>query len=150
MAQVQYPTTEQLAAAAAIQTPFVTGKLKLIKATIALTPGMVAADLTAIECDFTGYVAKTLTALPAPYPDLVRGGVSWTQPTQTFAVGATPTVFNDVFGGWMEDSGGLLLQAFLFNAAIPMQAVGDALALELSPNFFGPGNLIATVNGQQQ
>lgn len=150
MANFIFPNTERIAAVTAIQTPFATGKIRLIQSPLTLTPGMNEADLVAVEADYTGYAAKTLTTLPAPYIDQVNGGVSFEIPTQQFDIGATPTVFNDIYGGWVEDSGANLLMAFTVINPYPMQGVGDALPLNLILNFFGSNQVYVLFAGVPQ
>jgi len=140
------PNAQQLIMVTDLQTPYATGKIALCKAAVALSQTTVKADLSAVEADFTGYAKKTLTAVGDPFID-PSGGVSFIVPTQQWDVDATPTVLNDIYGGWIEDSGGVLLLAFMFASAVPMNTVGQALALQTLINFFGTRGVIANVNG---
>lgn len=147
MALFVYPEAAQIIAVTAVQLPYETGLLKLIKSDVALTPALTAADLAAIECDFTGYVPITFTALPSPYEDINYGGVSFQVPTQQFVTSNPTTVGNDVYGGWIETAAAALLMAFTFAAPFPMQNPNNALPLALVLNFFGSGQVYATING---
>lgn len=147
MAGFVFPTTSQLTAVGLLKTPYATGTMKLFKSALTLTEALVLADLTAIEADFTGYAPIDLTTLPAPYVDPVNGGVSFTIPTQQWDVGATPTVGNDIFGGWIETSGGALLMAWSIAAPFSMQSAGDSLPLELTFNYYGSNQVYATIAG---
>jgi hypothetical protein len=146
-----YPAVNQLAMVTSIKTAYATGLLKLVKSAIAFTPNLDVATLTAIEADFSGYAAKTLTTLPPAYYDVVNGGVSFTIPTQqwTRTLG-TPDVPNDIFGGWIENAGGDLLMAWGITTSWGMQAVGDALPLEITLNFFGTNELYLSIGGVPQ
>lgn len=147
MAGFIFPTTNQLAAVTLMKTPYATGLLKLFKSAIPFVPTLLAADLAAIEADFSGYVAKTLVSLPAAYVDPVNGGVSFTIPTQQWNVASTPTVHNDIFGGWIEDAGGLLLMAWQIDSPYAMQLAGQSLPLELTLNFFGSNQVYVDIAG---
>lgn len=146
-----YPTLNQIAMVTAIQVDYATGLLKLVKSAITFSPGLTVADLTAIEADFSGYTAKTLTTLPVPYIDVVNGGISFTIPTQqwTRTLGS-PDVGNDIFGGWIENAGGDLLMAWGINPSWGMQNVNDALPLEVTLNFFGTNELYLSIGGVPQ
>ena len=150
MATWIYPQSQQITAVTATQLPFVTGLLKLIKSSIALTPTLTAADLAAVECDFTGYAHVTFTALPAPYADSKYNGVSFDIPTQLFQVGSPVVTGNDVYGGWIEDSAHALLVAFLFNAPFPMQAAHVGMPLSLILNFYGSNQVYADIGDTPQ
>lgn len=143
-----FPQSEELTMAAAIKTPFATGLLGLVTTSIPLVPGLNEATMAAAEATFTGYARKTLTVLPAAYPDPVRGGVSFTIPTQQWNVGSPATIGNDIWGGWIEDAGGNLLWAWILGTPFPMQAALSAMGVEITLNFFGNGANGLTINGQ--
>lgn len=147
MAGFIFPTANQLAAVTLMKTPYATGKLKLFKSAIPFVPTLAAADLDAIEADFTNYAAIVLSTLPAAYVDPVAGGVSFTIPTQQWDVDPTPTVGNDIFGGWIETSAGLLLMAWQLDSPYAMQLAGQSLALELTLNFFGSNQVYVDIGG---
>jgi hypothetical protein len=152
MAQTIMVPSEQLAIVAAAQTPYITGKIHLCGTAVALTSATTLAELVAAEATFTGYAEVTLTTLPAPYPDGVNGGYSFNLPTVNFAVGASPTVTNDIYGGWWETSVPALLVAFQMLDAWPMQFAGQALNLDWIINFFGttPNLQLISINGIPQ
>jgi hypothetical protein len=141
------PVAEQIVVVTGLQTPYATGVIRLVKTAVLLTPNLVKADLTAVECDYSGYAAKTLTAVDLPYPD-PAGGVSFAVPTQQFQVTvATPQVPNDVYGGWIEDADGNLLIAWMFTTPIQMAFPPQAIPLTLILTFFGQTLLTAVVGG---
>lgn len=141
-----YPSSAQITAVTAIQLPYKTGLLKLFKSAIAFTPELTAADLTAIECDFTGYAAITFTTLPVPFLDGVRGGTSFQVPTQQFNTSNPTTVGNDVYGGWFETAANAILMAFAFAAPWPMQSPNSALPLDALLNFFGSNEVYVNIS----
>lgn len=147
MAGFIFPTSDQLAAVTLMKAPYATGLLKLFKEAIPFVPTLSAADLALIEADFTGYAAKTLTTLPEVYVDPVNGGVSFTIPTQQWNVGSTPTIGNDIFGGWIEDATGNLLMAWQIDSPYGMQNAGNSLPLELTLNFFGSNQVYVDIAG---
>lgn len=147
MANFIYPNSELLDVVTAIQLPFKTGLVKLLKEAITLAPDLDQATCAASEADFSGYLAHTYTTLPAPFLDQNHGGVSFTCTTADFATADPTTVGNDIFGGWVEDAGGALLVAFLFANSYSMNAPNDQIPLELTLNFFGDGSFIATIGG---
>jgi hypothetical protein len=145
-----YPLSQQIAATTAIQTPFLTGKMRLFASAIAFTPLLTEAELVAIEATFTGYAAVVYTTLPAPYPDGVNGGASFLIPSTTFAVGATPTVGNDIYGGWVENAAGALLWAWQTQNPFSLNVALQQLNVEVVLNFFGNGNAYVQYNGVPQ
>lgn len=150
MATFIFPQASELAQAALLAARYNAAKMDLIKSTIALTPTLVLADLTAIVADFTGYAQGVLPAgNPVPFPDQTRNGVSFTLPTTTFAVGATPTVGNDVYGVYIQTGmGSNLIFALLFDRPYPMQNALDTMNLEFNVNMYGDNEISVTINGQ--
>jgi hypothetical protein len=146
MAQLLYPLAAEIVSVTAVQLPFKTGTVALFKEAITFGPFLTEADLAAIEANFTGYARKTLTTLPAAFPDAQNGGASFVLPTQSFAVGSTPTVFNDIFGGWIEDSSANLLFAFQLTSPWGMNEALVALNLEVLFNFFGNNLVLGSVS----
>lgn len=131
-----YPNSELIALIASTRTLFATSLMKLTKAQIALSRTTVLADLTAVEADFTGYAAITLAAVGTSFFDGVRGGVSFSVPTQQWTVGAAPVTPNTVYGGWFESAAGALLLAWQIQDGYPMVATNDSLNLETLLNFY--------------
>lgn len=122
-----------------------------------ITDQLNTAGLTPGEATFTGYAAATLTAPTAVAPDSIRGGYTFMVPTLTFAVGSSPTVFNNIVGGWIQAAatGTPLLVAFQFATPVPMQVALAQLNLTLLMNWLnGAGqfgtSLFVYVNGQIQ
>lgn len=134
-----YPQSAMVTAVTAIQVPYLTGIMRLFSSPIVFTPLLNQAELVAIEATFTGYAEITYTTLPAPFPDQTNGGVSFMIPTSTFVVGATPTVTNEIFGGWLETAAHALLMAWQTTNPWPMQTAGQALPVEILLNNFGNG-----------
>ena len=141
-----FPSVEQIRIITAQQLPWKTGLCKLIKEAIPLVPSMVAADLDAVEADFSGYAAVTETTLPVPYADPQRGGFSFQIPTIQFNTANPTTVGNDIYGGWFEDSGGLLLMAFVLSNPVEMQTPNAALVLDILVNMFGTNQVYVNIN----
>lgn len=150
MAQYIFTQVQMLRVLTANQLPWKTGLCKLFKEAITFTPFTVAADLAAIEADFTGYAAVTETTLPDPYPDQVNGGVSFEVPTIQFQVDDPATVGNDIYGGWFESSAGVLLGAFSLLTPWAMQNALDALPLNLIVNMYGSNDIKVNIAGVAQ
>jgi hypothetical protein len=151
MAAWVYPTTNQLSIVGGIKTPMATGVLKLFKAALVpLLPSVVIGDLTAIEADFSGYAAKTLTTLPAPFVDPVNNGISFQIPTVQWDCANPLTVPNQIFGGWMEDAGGNLLWVWEINNPWQMDATGKSLPLAALLNWFGTWQIYIDIAGVPQ
>lgn len=94
-------------------------------------PGM---DLTSlVEADFTGYAAGS--AVTWGTPGFLPGGPAVvTGNLQTFTVGATPTVFNTIYGYYMVDVAGTgLLFARQFDAPIVLS--GPAQIIDVIPSY---------------
>jgi len=145
-----FPTAEQITVAGAIKTPYATGVLKLFKSQIDLTLALAAADLAAIEADFSGYAAITLTTLPPVFVDGNRGGVSFQIPTQQWNVSDPATIQNDIYGGWIETAGGVLLMAWELLDAWPMTSPHSALALDVLINTYGTNQVYVNINDLPQ
>lgn len=150
MAGFLIPLIDQLRIVTAMQLPYKTGLLKLFKEAIVFDKSLDAAALAAIEADFTGYSAITLTTLPVPYADPNHGGISFQIPTQQWNTSATPTVLNNIYGGWIEDAGGLLLMAWQISNPVPMEVPHRALVLDQIVNQFGSNQVYISINGTPQ
>ncbi len=150
MAGYLFNMVERLRVITANQLPYKTGLAKLFKTPIVFNQGMVAADLVAIECDFTGYVAVTETTLPAPYVDPSRGGVSFQVPTLNYATGSPLVTGNDVCGGWFETAGGVLLMAWQIDIPWPMQVIDMAMPVDLIVNMYATNQVYVSINGVPQ
>lgn len=148
MANVLIPNAELIAILTAIKTGLAAGKTRLVKAPVALTPNMDTSALIAAEADYTGYAAITTATPDGPFIDYTRGGVTLLSPDAHFVVGATPTVTNQIYGGWYEDSGGppgLLIVAFVFNNPVTMMNAGDTLLLESIFNMSLTSPIVTTI-----
>lgn len=152
MVSYLYTNVELLRIIVAEQLPYKTGLAKLFQSQIAFNPLLAQADFDAIECDFTGYAAITETTLPDPYLDNVRGGVSFQVPTLQYNTGNAPVTGNDVWGGWFETAGGVLLCAWQLAVSKPMNAIDQSLPIDLIINFNGnAGNQVyVSINGVPQ
>lgn len=143
-----YPRAQEIVNVTAIRLPYVTAILKLSKVLVSLTPGIVTGDLTPGIADFNGYANKTLVALPPIYVDFARGGLSFQIPTQTWIVGDPVTTGNTIFGGWIEDAGGLLLYAWMVPGGWDMTHGLQAMSVDFIFNYFGTEVNEITINGQ--
>lgn len=154
MARFVFPPAEQLSEiTAALAANLATYAVRLLQSAVPLAPLPSLADLVAAEATFTGYVKVSVASPPVPFPDLVQSGVSWTSPNTNFAVGATPTVGNDIYGFWVEypsASPTALYLVAIFDTPVQMQDALDQLNLQFTLNYFGTDGLIVTVNGQQK
>lgn len=128
-----------------VTTPFATGKIKLVKTDFAPDRFTTIADL--VQADFSGYAAKTLTAVGTPYTDPI-GGADMPIPSQEWApTGDPPAIGNDIYGFWIEDAAGVLLLLVRFDNPVVMQVHGNALVLLVICNYFGAGVVQVIVNG---
>lgn len=150
MAGFMYPLVEQLHLIGLLKTQMATGVLGLIKSPITFTPGLAEADFAAIEADFTGYARITLTTLPAAFSDPINGGVSFQIPTQQWTTSSSVTVANAIYGGWIEDSTGLLLMAWQINVPWQMGQPNVALPLDLLVNQYGSNQVLVSIQGTPQ
>lgn len=150
MAAFIFPTLEQIRVITANQLPYKTGLAKLFKSAITLTEALAAADLAAIEADFTGYAAITETTLPDVYVDENRGGVSFAIPTLQYNTGNAPVTGNDIYGGWFETAGGVLLMAWALDEPYAMQAINQSMPIDLIINMYGTNQVYVSVNGIPQ
>lgn len=113
--------------------PAITCTVRLFKNDLEIGPSTVLADLT--EADFSGYAAKTITALLPTYID-PDGGASAQIATQQFQHNGG-VVSNICYGFYvLEDGGGLILVG-KFDAPVPMATDVDAIPLDIKFNFGG-------------
>jgi hypothetical protein len=145
MSTAVYPDVGGLTLSTVIDVPFATAKIKLFQTAVVPTRDTIKTDLT--EANFTGYTAKTLTAVGTPFLN-VAGGIDTPIPSQEFVVTtATPVVGNDIYGYWIENAAGDLLLVVAFDNPVQMQVVGNALVLLILLNFFAVDAVNSTVNG---
>jgi hypothetical protein len=145
-----FDEVERLRVITATQLPYKTGLAKLFKSAIVFSPALAQADLAAIEADFTGYAAITETTLPLPYLDLIKGGVSFQVPTLPYQVASPATVGNQIYGGWFETAGGVLLMAWQLANPWSMQQPFAAMNVDLIVNMYGSNQVYVAVNGDPQ
>jgi len=111
-------------------------KVRLFQDTLgSLTNATTKAEMVAAEATYTGYLAKTVVALLAPY--VVPGGGANVQiPTQQFQPTGS-AVTNMIRGWWVELATGDIQVSARFDADIPMASVNDAIPLDI---IFNEGN----------
>lgn len=108
----------------------VTPQVKLLKASIVLTPTTPLATLTAQEADFTGYAAIALPTLVGPInPTVLTTGLT---ADVNFVVGSSPTVTNNIYGYYVDhNTAADWVLAELFDNPVPMALAGDFLGLAI-------------------
>lgn len=112
--------------AAAAKTRLANSVLHLFKSGWVPTPTSTLADYLAHECDFDGYVSKTIAA----WADPVLAGAAYViyAPAQTFPwEHDTDDVGNQVGGSFLVTSGGDLYQATVFDPTRPCQGPDQAI-----------------------
>lgn len=125
------------AMATAQQTTLINAKVRLCKSVVPEDDNTVRADLVAIEADYTGYAAKVVAAFSGPFND-ADGKAALISPLQNFNPSGS-TVTNSIYGGWVEDSTGVLLYVFRLANPVPMLSALSNLALVIEPRIPGPG-----------
>lgn len=151
MAAYIFPTAQQLDIVAAEQALLANATLHLFQGPIAFNEAITAADLQAIEANFSAYANIAIGSLPQAYVDPVNGGVSFTVPTKQWnRTLGTPDVGNNIYGGWIQTAGGDLYMAWQINDGWGMQNVGDSLPLELTLNSFGTNAVYVSIAGQDK
>jgi len=126
------PNTGKVFIGATIQTALAVSTIKLFKNDMVPDVGTVLADFT--EADFSGYAAQAVATWGVPYIDQVNGGVSITAPAHQFQAANPTTVPNTVYGYYLEDTGGNLVQAGRFDAPIDMVQPSDGFVLAVTIN----------------
>lgn len=100
--------------------------MRLFKQGFVPTPTTLKATFETNECDFDGYLAKTI----ATWHDPVLAGTGYMTyaPTQTFSWALDVDAVGNVVGGhWIETAGGVLLEYSIYDPGIPCQAPGMAV-----------------------
>lgn len=123
----------RIAMANAIQTLLAVSFIKLFKNDVTPNVTTLIGDLEV--ADFTGYVEQTVTAWGEPYLDAINGGVSLTAPSHQFVTTDPTTVPNTIYGYWVEDATGKLIQCGRFDDPIPMGFPNDAIPLMVTLNM---------------
>lgn len=131
-----YPLTSCLLQASEAQTRLAVSKLHLFQDALNPSPSNVLADYTANEADFTGYTAggNTITAFLDPIYSPV-GGAQLQSPTSLFAVGASPTVTNNIKGWYLVNAAGDLEATGVYENAIPMAVAGQGIPVDVVLRF---------------
>lgn len=120
------------------QTALAASVAHLFKSSLVPTSSSTKAELTAAECDWTGYATKALAAWLGPI--LAPGsGYEIIMPLVLWDTGAAdPAVGNDVGGAWIEDAAGKVRMVAVFDTPMPMQVAHDGIPLSLI-DFFPTG-----------
>lgn len=130
MNPVVLPNTAQLDllnTMSAALAPWDGAKVHLYKAPVAIGPGMVLADFTAVAADFTGYTASAAVVWAAAFYQ-EDGTPVLTADLKTFTVGSPVVTTNTVYGYYLTDSAGTtLLWARQFDAPVVMGIAGQSL-----------------------
>lgn len=151
MASYLFPTAEQLAIVAAQQALLANATLHLFQEVITFNESLAAADLQAIEANFSAYANIAIGSLPQAYVDPVAGGVSYTIPTKQWnRTLGTPDIGSNIYGGWIQTAGGALFMAWQIDGGWSMLDVGDSLPLELTINNFGTNAVYVSIAGQDK
>ena len=98
--------------------------VKLFQSGFVPTPATVAADLDAVEADYSTYAPETITAWLPPV-GAVGGGNQITAPTTQFELAAAPAVPNTIGGYWIELAAGDVVLIRQFDTPVPMVNIGD-------------------------
>ena len=113
------------AEATAGKTRLAASVLHLFKDDFTPTPTSLAADFDEHECDFDGYLAKTIAA----WSDPVLAGAAYAiyAPTQTFPWTFAAGVGNQVGGAYLKLADGTLYQYTIFNPTRPCMGPDQAI-----------------------
>lgn len=127
-----YTQTEVVNELNALKTLVAAGTLHLAKAAFTPASGLTAATMNAIEANYDGYAAATLTDALAVYQN---GANSWAfqVPTKQFSYGTpgTPPVTNTIYGMYVLDTGGNLIWSATLPTSFPMSGPLQALPIDL-------------------
>jgi hypothetical protein len=115
--------------------------MKLYNPSIAPTPQVVAADLAAAECAFTGYAPVALTA--GPVVAEAGGGFVCNFSNAVFytTTAATP---DSAAGCWVEDSTGKILGVFPFSTPVPFSTPLAQADILLQVREAGPDSVLVS------
>ena len=132
---VFYPNVGCLWLAGNVQTDLANSVLHLYKSSLSPTVSTILSELTAAECDYDGYSAKTITAWLNEILN-PAGGASTQAPTQQFEyVDGVSHTANNVGGWYLVTSGGSLVAIGTFTEPIPMAANGNGIPLDILLRF---------------
>lgn len=119
------------------QTAYANSVAHLYQTPLVPTTGTTKAELTAGEATFTDYTTKTFTAWNAPI--LAPGsGFEIVSPLVQWTCAADQVVSNDIAGGWMEDSTGVVRMVWVYDIPLPMHLAFQGIPLSLI-DFFPTG-----------
>lgn len=130
-----YSMTGALANAEERQTALAASVVSLFKSSLVPTPTTPKADFETAECNFDGYVTKTIAAWLGPV--LAPGtGYQLVSPLLLWALGGTdPTTPNTVGGWWLEDAAGVVRMFGTFDPFLPMEIAYQSVPLFLYDLF---------------
>jgi len=119
------------------------GLVKLFTGPLTPTPATTLADLEAVEADYTGYGAATITTMGTVKPSALQWALF---KSVYFAIsGSGPYTGNEITGYWVETDEPNLVLAERFAAPVTLEALGDFLDL----NVMVPLNLVVPVAEQE-
>lgn len=128
--QVVTPNTGSKVVAGAQKTAFANAVLKLVKTDFVANVDFDKTTVT--EADYTGYAASTIVAFGDVYLD-PNGGYSF-QSYKEFQPSGT-AVGNTIYGYYVEDAGGDVIQVCHFGAPVPMNNTDCFAACLVKFNF---------------
>lgn len=134
-----YPNVGALWVAAQMQAALAASKLGLFQSgTITLQASTTLADITAVEADYTGYVAggQTITTWTDPLLN-PAGGASIESGLFQFAIASPYTVPNSIQGWFITETGGELVCAGDFPQPKAMVGAGDGIPFNVELIFAG-------------
>lgn len=134
--QVQYPQSGALQIASLVQDGLAGAEIHLYQQPVQINPQLTLAQMTEIEATFDGYAAQTVAAWSDPYLDPNGGAtISSGYHQFNFAVEASPSVTNNIYGLYVVDAHGNLIIVFSFPTPAPMFQTGDAVPCNVLLNY---------------
>lgn len=115
--------------------------VRLYKSAFTVQVNTVLADLTAIECDYTGY-APIVVDMTAGYVDPINNAIVQSQ-LMTFAPTGT-AVGNQVYGWWIDNGTDVLMGALLASP-VTLDSPSKELSLVLQDSFPTAAGMIQVV-----
>lgn len=117
---------DELTALTGVGGPFNAAVVKLFQNDYTPTVDSVVGDFT--EADYTGYAASAAIVWGAPFIDPVAGPLVLGD-LKSFPASGPFTVPNDIFGFWIESSGGDLLWAERFDTPVTIANATDNVVI---------------------
>ena len=114
----------------AVQTALAMSTVDLVQATFAPSPTLVIGDLTIAT--FTGYTQVSNATVPAPFYDLVNGGVSIAVPA-TFTCTGT-AIGNTIYGYVLQTAVPAIVQTGLFEEQLTVNMNHQAIPISILVN----------------